>query len=101
MNDEAERILQRMFERNIQTDLPDGSSRLDPRSEFDAICDFVFNEGEGALLQSNLLKNLNAGFPVIEDNFVSWDEDHKTGGLDVDPVLLARRQKEYALFLTA
>ena len=71
------------------------------QNQFDAICDFVFNEGEGALLQSNLLKNLNAGFPVIEDNFVSWDEDHKTGGLDVDPVLLARRQKEYALFLTA
>lgn len=71
------------------------------QNQFDAICDFVYNEGEGALLKSNLLKNLNTSSPVIEDNFVSWDEDHKSGNLAVDLVLLARRQKEYALFLTA
>lgn len=70
------------------------------QNQFDAICDFVFNEGEGALLKSNLLKNLNASLPVIEDNFVSWDEDEKKGTLVADPVLLARRAKEYALFLT-
>lgn len=75
-------------------------SKVLNQDQFDAICDFVYNEGEGALLKSNLLKNLNANLPVIADNFVSWDEDEKGGQLTVDPVLLDRRTKEYALFLT-
>jgi len=61
-----------------------------------ALASLVFNIGTGAFSTSTLLKNLNAGnFLAAADQFLVWKKDN---GVDV-PQLLARRQRERALFL--
>jgi lysozyme len=42
--------------------------------QFDALVDFAFNEGRGALLRSTLLAKVNAGeFDVADTEFAPWD----------------------------
>src|SRR5215469_435147 len=63
--------------------------------QFDALIDFVFNEGAGALQSSTLLADLNAGdYAGASQEFASWN----ISGGRVNPVLVARRAAEQALF---
>ncbi len=67
------------------------------QNQFDALCDFVYNEGSGHFASSTLLKLLNQGdYQGAADQFLVWD----VAGGKVEPGLLARRQQERALFLT-
>lgn len=65
------------------------------QDEFDALVDFVFNLGEGALGGSTLLKLLNAGnFAGAAAEFPKWCH----AGGQVVPGLVRRRQAEQQLF---
>ena len=67
------------------------------QNHFDALVDFAFNLGTGALLSSTLLRDLNAGdFASAASQFPLWDH---AGGVAVAG-LLVRRQAEQTLFLT-
>ena len=67
------------------------------QNEFDAICSWCYNVGEGNAVGSTLLKLLNAGSDrsAVADQFLKWD---KAGG-NVIPGLTQRRQAERSLFL--
>jgi lysozyme len=65
------------------------------QGEFDALVDFVFNEGEGALAGSTLLKKLNAGdHHGAAMEFPRWI--YASG--HVLPGLVTRRAHDEALF---
>lgn len=65
------------------------------QNQFDALVDFVFNLGCGALLSSTLLRYINAGeFDLAAPQFLLWDH---AGGVVVQG-LLTRRQAEMTLF---
>jgi lysozyme len=65
------------------------------QNQFDALVDFVFNLGCGALLSSTLLRDINAGnFASAAQQFLLWD--HARGV--VIQGLLRRRQAESDLF---
>jgi lysozyme len=65
------------------------------QNQFDALVDFVFNLGCGALLSSTLLRDINAGnFAAAAQQFLLWD--HARGV--VIQGLLRRRQSESDLF---
>lgn len=66
------------------------------QNQFDALCDFVFNLGTGALERSTLLKKLNAGDYIgASEEFPKWC---KAGG-KVLRGLVWRRETERFLFL--
>jgi len=72
------------------------------QNQFNALVDFTYNAGDGALEISTLLKRLNAGdYPGAAEQFLAWDEvtDPTTGKRVVNEDLVKRRQKERALFL--
>jgi len=65
------------------------------QGEFDALVDFVFNLGSGALLHSTLLRLLNSGnYHGAAEEFEKWDH----AGGKVVAQLLRRRQVEEAEF---
>ena len=66
------------------------------QGEFDALCDFCFNLGAGALGGSTLLRRLNAGDRAGAGlEFARWVHD----GLGrVEPGLVVRRARERQLF---
>lgn len=65
------------------------------QSQFDALVDFAFNLGCGRLMNSTLLRCVNAGeFAQAASQFLLWAH---AGGAVV-PGLLARRQAEMAMF---
>lgn len=65
------------------------------QNQFDALCDFVFNLGEGNFRGSTLLKKLNAGdYAGAAAEFPRWN---KASG-KVLPGLVTRRAAERALF---
>lgn len=67
------------------------------QSEFDALVDFTFNLGAGALEGSTLLRLLNAGdFAGAAEQFERWDH----AGGQVVAGLLRRRQAEETEFTT-
>lgn len=66
------------------------------QGQYDALCSFVFNLGCGALRKSTLLRELNDGNDLsAAAEFMKWVN---AGGKRL-PGLVARRQKEMALFL--
>jgi lysozyme len=65
------------------------------QTQFDALVDFTFNLGGAAFGQSTLLKNINAGNPVVMENFTDWDH----AGGKVVAGLTKRRTDEFNLFL--
>lgn len=66
------------------------------QGQFDALCSFVFNLGCIALRNSTLLRMLNSGDDVgASEQFSRWSH---AGGIE-QPGLLARREKEAALFM--
>lgn len=67
------------------------------QQQFDALVDFTFNLGTGALQHSTLLRLLNSGnYQGAAGEFEKWD---KAGG-KVLPGLLRRRQAERDMFNT-
>lgn len=66
------------------------------QNQFDALCSLIFNIGTRAFAGSHsVLQNLNIGYyQACADGFLDW---RNAGG---KPILLARRQRERALFLT-
>lgn len=62
------------------------------QNQFDALVSLCYNEGQSAIRNSTLVRDLNAGLvQQAADQFLVWD---------IPAVLLARRQKERALFLS-
>lgn len=67
------------------------------QNQFDALVDFVFNEGEGSFKRSTLLLLLNQGrYIEASQEFGKWIY---SGGRIFD-ALVKRREKERQLFLT-
>lgn len=65
------------------------------QAEFDALVDFAFNVGIGALTSSTLLRDLNDGdFVGAADRFDEWDH----AGGKVVAGLLRRRRAEMVMF---
>ena len=72
------------------------------QGQFNALADFTYNEGDGALQKSTLLKKLNAGdYEGAAEQFLVWDEVIVNGKKVVNDDLVKRRQKEKAMFLKA
>lgn len=72
------------------------------QNQFDALIDFAYNEGTGALHGSTLLKlvKANAADPCIRDSFMMWDKIHKDGRLVYSQDLAGRRNREADLYFT-
>lgn len=68
------------------------------QGQLDALVDFVYNAGIGALRQSTLLRIINAQQTVTENYFTMWSKAHIDGVLVTLPNLLARRKAEYQQF---
>lgn len=65
------------------------------QGQFDALVDFSFNEGMGALGGSTLLLELNQGdYTAVPYEMMRWDY----AGGKVDPVLKARREGDVVLW---
>ena len=92
--DEAEEVLERDMEqyeagvcKYVKVDLTQG--------QFDALVDFAYNAGVGALAKSTLLKRVNAGkFDEVPAEFMKWT---KGGGKEL-PGLVRRRRAEVKLW---
>ncbi len=92
--EEAEEILARDMEqyeegvcKYVKVDLTQG--------QFDALVDFAYNAGVGALQKSTLLKKVNAGkFDEVPAEFMKWT---KGGGKEL-PGLVRRRRAEVKLW---
>ena len=66
------------------------------QNQYDALCSFIFNCGEGAFSLSTLLRKLNAGdYEGAANEFPRWN---KANGKEL-PGLTRRRAAEKALFL--
>ena len=70
-------------------------------NQFDALVSLCFNIGVVGFLASTVLRDLNAGLIADEKRaFELWDKDVQAGVKVVDAALLARRDREVALFMT-
>jgi GH24 family phage-related lysozyme (muramidase) len=70
-------------------------------NQADALADFVFNLGSGALAKSTLLKKLNSGdFNGAADQFQHWNKVLQNGHYIVSGGLSSRRAAEASLFRT-
>lgn len=72
------------------------------QNQFDALVDFAYNEGTGALHGSTLLKlvNANPNDPAIKGAFAVWNKAHVDGELVVLDDLVKRRQAEIELYFS-
>jgi lysozyme len=67
---------------------------------FDALVSLGFNIGTGAERVSSVAKMMReGGYMAAADHFLEWDKAVIGGKLTVSAVLLARRQRERAIFL--
>lgn len=70
------------------------------QNQVDALADFMYNCGAGALAKSTLLRTINARQPVTADMFLRWNKikDPQTKKLVPVRGLTRRRQAEYDLY---
>lgn len=71
------------------------------QNQFDALVDFTFNLGKGALASSSLLKKLNAGdYKIVPSELLKWNKvrNPKTKQLEINSGLTKRRQREADLW---
>lgn len=70
------------------------------QNQFDALVSFVYNIGEGQWLDSTLLRELNAGRPVVQDYLARFKfvTDPVTKVKKISNGLINRRAKEWAVF---
>lgn len=73
------------------------------QNQFDALVDFAYNEGTGALHGSTLLRliNQNKADPNIRPAFLMWTKIHKDGVLITLSDLVKRRTAEADLYFTS
>jgi lysozyme len=72
------------------------------QNQFDALVDFTFNDGTGALHTSALLHLINLGaFQTAADEFEKWDHANVNGKMVEIAGLRNRRLLERAMFLAA
>jgi lysozyme len=92
--DEAEEVLRRdmgQYEDGVRKLVTIGITQ----GQFDALVDFAYNAGVGALAKSTLLKRVNAGkFDEVPAEFMKWT---KGGGKEL-PGLVRRRRAEVKLW---
>lgn len=70
------------------------------QSMFDALVSLGFNIGTGAERVSSVAKMMRVGgYQMAADHFLDWNKAVIGGKLQVSAVLMARRQREQALFL--
>lgn len=70
------------------------------QNQFDALCSFVYNVGEGTFLRSTLLKYLNQGrYDVVPEQLKRFVNVTKGGKKVRSEGLVKRREKEAELFL--
>jgi lysozyme len=71
-------------------------------NQFAAMVSLCFNIGNSAFLTSSVRRHHNdLAFTLAADAFLLWDKAHVDGRLIVLPGLLARRQRERALYLSS
>jgi len=72
------------------------------QNQFDAVLDFTYNEGDGALAESTLLKRINANpsDPTIRDAFMMWVKVKENGVLVTDSWQVKRRTGDANLYFT-
>ena len=69
------------------------------QGQFDALVDFVFNLGQGALASSTLLRDLNASeYALAGLQLLLWDHGRVNGCEEEIYALKARRQAELSLW---
>lgn len=71
------------------------------QGKFDALCDFTYEEGIGALEESTLLKRVNANpadYDGITAAFLMWDEEKVNGKEEVVAGILRRRRSDAYLY---
>jgi lysozyme len=68
------------------------------QGQLDALVDFVYNAGAGALQHSTILRRINGKATVQEAMFTAWSKAHVDGVLVTLPGLFERRQAEYRQF---
>ena len=71
------------------------------QNQFDALVDFTFNLGSGALQSSTLLKKLNAGdYAAVPAQMMKWNKvrNPKTKKLEVSRGITARRKRSADLW---
>lgn len=70
------------------------------QNQFDALVDFAYNAGEGALQSSTLLKKVNANpsDSTIAQEFLKWTKATVKGVKVELPGLVTRRKKESELY---
>lgn len=68
---------------------------------FDALCDWLFNCGPGAIAVSRLLVHVNAGlFEYVPEDLCQWCKVTVNGVKQTHPGLLARRKRTGELWLS-
>jgi lysozyme len=72
------------------------------QNQFDALVDFAYNVGTGALHGSTLLRlvNANPSDPAIRKAFGMWNKIHVDGKLQVSNGLTKRRKAEADLYFS-
>lgn len=72
------------------------------QNQFDALVDFAYNAGAGALHGSSALKliKVNPSDPGIATTLKLWDKIHVDGALTVCDDLVKRREKEVELYFS-
>jgi lysozyme len=72
------------------------------QNQFDALCDFVYNAGDGAFQGSTLRKRIlaNPEDPTITAAFLMWDKIHVDGQIQTCQDLIERRTAEAKLYFT-
>jgi lysozyme len=71
------------------------------QAQFDAVCDFVYNVGEGAWSNSTLKKQINTNstdYASVSIDFGMWNKTHSGGKVIEVPGLTRRRKSEAYLY---
>lgn len=100
--EEAEELLRRdLF--LIEALITNGAKRKLTQPQFDALCCFVYNVGQGGYIHSTMKRLLDvADYDGAAEQFLKWDKytNPKTGKKEPLAGLTKRRQAERELFLT-
>lgn len=104
---EGSRVTEQQAEKILKKDLESAENAVSnlvkinlTQHQFDALVSFTYNNGQGALCYSTLLKRLNAGedpFSVAKEEFPRWIKGEKNEILNG---LVRRRSAEVQLFCT-
>lgn len=102
-------ITQEQADEYLEFDTKDAASAVNSfvtstinQNQYDALVDFAYNAGTGALHGSTLLKlvNANPSDPAIRKAFGMWNKVHVDGKLQVSNGLTKRRKAEADLYFS-